>query len=91
MLTKHERCAAVLLGCICGMGIVAAVIAAGWVGKHCPVTFWLAVCSGCVGALSFFAMQWARDFKAWRRELWICQYCGKLHPLEEHIAHRCER
>jgi hypothetical protein len=93
-LTKKEQSAAVLLGCISGMGIVAAVIAVGWVGKHQPVTFWLAVCSGCVGALSFFAMQWARDYKAWRRErrqaMWICLRCGKLNPLDKHLTHRCQ-
>ena len=33
MLTKQEWAGAVLLGCLCGMGIVAAVIAAGWVGQ----------------------------------------------------------
>ena len=93
-LTKKEQAAAVLLGCLSGMGFVAAVIAAGWVGKHRPVTFWLAVVALGVGALAFFAMQWARDFKAWRRErrqeMWACLRCGKLNTLDKHLAHRCQ-
>ena len=26
-----------------------------------------------------------------RQELWSCRYCGKLQPLDEHVAHRCGR
>jgi hypothetical protein len=67
MITKKEQAAAVLLGCLCGMGIVAAVIAAGWVGKHLPVTFWLAVCWFGGWSLVFFAMLWMCEYRAWRR------------------------
>ena len=92
-LTKREWNVAVIGGCAAGTVIVAAVIAAGWVGKRYPFEFWLSVVWLGVGALAFFAMQWSRDFKAWRRErrqeMWICLRCGKLNHLDKHLAHRC--
>jgi hypothetical protein len=97
MITKKEQAAAVLLGCISGMGIVAAVIAAGWVGKHYPVEFWAAVCWFGGWSLVFFAMLWMCEYRAWRRrprpELWACTRCGKLYTLytlDKLLAHRCQ-
>jgi len=93
MLTKKEWCVLVLAGCMFAEAVVAVVIAGVWLKMHRPVTFGLALCSACIVAVVCLAMQWAREWRAWKRrprqELWICQYCGELHPFEEHIAHRC--
>ena len=91
MITKKELSAAVLLGCISGMGFVSAVIAAGWFGVHYPVEFWAAVCWFGGWSLVFFATLWMREYLAWRRErrqeMWICLRCGKLNTLDKHITH----
>jgi hypothetical protein len=96
MITKKQQTAAAVLGgCLAGMAIAGAILAAGWVMIRFPYAFWLAVSFLCVGALWFFAMQWARDFKAWRRgrrqSMYICFRCGKLNPLDKHLAHRCPK
>jgi ribosomal protein L40E len=95
MITKKQETAAAVFGCVAGMAIAGAILAAGWVMIRFPYAFWLAVSLLWVGALCFVAMQWARDFKAWRRErrqsMYICLRCGKLNPLDKHLAHRCPK
>ena len=93
-LTKQERAAMVLLVCLGGIGAVVVTLAGLWLWVNMPVDFWLAVCSGCVGALSFFAMRWKREWRACRRtrrqELYLCPYCEKLLTLNDYLAHRCQ-
>lgn len=94
-LTKQEWCVAVMAGCLAGLAGSAVVLAEMWLAVNRPVDFWLAVVALGVGALSFFAMRWAREYRAWRRrprpELWACARCGKLNTLDKHVSHRCGR
>ena len=84
MLTKQDQCALGMMVCLFGMAIMSVVIVGGWVVQQRPVTFWLAVIAGCIGALAFFAMRWAREWRAWRRTrrepriepTYICLRCG---------------
>jgi hypothetical protein len=69
--------------------VVAVVIAARWLAVNHPVMFWIAVCVGCAAVLPLIVTWCKAERRARRQELWICQYCGELHPLEEHITHRC--
>ncbi len=86
MLTKKEWCVVVMAGCLLGLAGTAVVLAACWLAVNMPVQFWQVVI---VVLLVALCVMYRRT--GVRQELWICQYCGKLHPLEEHITHRCER
>jgi hypothetical protein len=89
MLTKKEWCVVVMAGCWAGLGMAAVVLAAWWLWLNMPVLFWIAVCVGCAAVLPLIVTWCTAERRARRQELWICQYCGKLQPLEEHITHRC--
>jgi hypothetical protein len=87
MLTKKEWCVVVMAGCWAGLGMAAVVLAAWWLWLNMPVMFWIAWILVLMAALCvMYKRAWRTGV---RQELWICQYCGKLQPLEEHIAHRC--
>lgn len=85
MLTKQEWCVLVMAGCLLGLCIVAVVMAA----VNSPKLLVGVVCGLLMAALCVMYKRAWRP-RARRQELWICQYCGKLHPLEEHITHRCQ-
>jgi membrane protein implicated in regulation of membrane protease activity len=89
-LMKQEWCVAVMAGCMAGLAGSAVVLAQVWLAVNRPVLFWQVVIVALMAALCVMYKRAWRP-RARRQELWICQYCGKLHPLEEHIAHRCER
>ena len=90
-LTKQERAAVVLLVCVFGLGIVAAVIAAGWVMTRVPVVKAL----GCWAALVFLAVQTERHLARWWSRKWIkttfvCRRCGLNTTSEErYLEHTC--
>jgi membrane protein implicated in regulation of membrane protease activity len=87
MLTKKEWCVLVLAGCLLGLAGAAVVLAACWLAVNMPVLFWQVVIVVLLVALCvMYKRAWRTGV---RQELWICQYCGQLHPLEEHITHRC--
>ena len=64
-LTKQQWCAAVILGCLSGISLIAAIMMAGWVMMHRPVFFWAFVCAGCVCALIVKAAHAYGDIEDW--------------------------
>jgi hypothetical protein len=88
MLTKKEWCVVVMAGCLLGLAGAAVVLAGCWLWLNSPKLVVGAVCGLLMAAQ---CVMWWRVLRRRpsRQELWICQYCGELHPLEEHIAHRC--
>ena len=87
MLTKQEWCVVVMAGCLAGLAVAAVVLAAWSLWLTRPVLFWQVVIVVLLVALCvMYKRAWRTGV---RQELWICQYCGQLHPLEEHITHRC--
>jgi small-conductance mechanosensitive channel len=97
MLTKQEWCLLVLAGCMFAEALVAVVMVGVWLKMHRPVTFGLALCSACIVAVVCLAMQWAREWRAWRRDRWmerqglyLCPHCEKVMTLGEYLAHRCQ-
>ena len=99
MITKKQQTAAAVLGgCLAGMAIVGAILAAGWVMIRFPYEFWMCVAGACVLALVYFGALAVHDLLFWiryrpftrRATTWVCMDCAFSSGDEgAYLRHRC--